>query len=71
MYFKPVASTFSTILAAFVDGRRHRHGAHHVFARVERSQGHPGVVWNRAVEMHEVDARVGEHVMIVHGCNAS
>ena len=52
-------------LLAVGDVRRHRHGAHHVLARLQRLLAHPGVVRNRAVDVDEVDVGVRQHLLVL------
>ena len=45
-------------LIAFRNSRRHGNRAHHVLARLQGSHAHPSVVWNRRVDVDEVDFRI-------------
>ena len=51
--FQPGLLDLLDDLSALVDGRRHRHRAHHVLAGIERLQRHPGMIGNRAVDVHD------------------
>ena len=45
------------------DVRGHRHGAEDVFAGLQRRDRHRPVVGDRRIDVHEVDPRVGQHVL--------
>ena len=51
-------------LAAFFDRGGHRNSAHHVFAGLERGDGHGSVIRDRAVDVDEIDLGVGQHLIV-------
>ena len=48
--------------AALLDGARHRHGACHVLARLQRVDAHPGVLVDGRVDMHRIHVRIGDQL---------
>ena len=57
-------------LPALVDGRRHRHGARDVLAGLERRDRLRRVVGDRRVDVHRVDVRVAQQLLVAR-CSAS
>ena len=58
MYFMPGLLHQVDDLLAILDAGRHRHGAGHVLARLQRGDGLPGVVGNRRVDVDRIHVRV-------------
>ncbi len=52
-------------LAAFVDGRRHRHRAGDVLAGLQGGQGLGGMIGDRRIDMHRVHVRVFQQLFVL------